>query len=435
MRRFQRVLDPEGLTVREQREESSTGRYARPFAAKSAAELSRGGYVRAELGETVFYPPDAAVLLSDEFLDQHCFRVRAGSGENRGRVGLEFEPVRGRSLPDVRGVLWLDAATSELRTLDYTFTGVRREQGGTTAWGGRLEFDHLATGGWIVRRWTLRMPQMGRRASTALGLMGSDNVSRLVSILEVGGEVTQVNEAATEPERAAVAGAVWDSTRTAAVAGARVVLEGTSLEARTAADGSFRIARVPEGRYRLTWSHPRADSLGFAPPPLEVEVGTSGERVVALAIPRRAARDTAPRGTVVLDTLTTVGRARTVALENAGFYERQRLGLGRLMSGDDFRARGGARVTDAISGIMGIFARNRGYSDVVFTQRHAGATCTVPVFLDGVPSTATELNRLPPGEVTAVEVYEGTNVPGRFILPANPSARVCGAVVVWTKGR
>lgn len=437
IRRYRRVLEPERLTVLQAEEDSATGRYASPFTALAAEDLASGGYVRARGEETLFYPPDAAVLLSDTFLDQHCFRVRRGRGENAGQVGLEFEPVRGRTLPDVRGVLWLDAGTAELRTLDYAFTGVALGAA-DTPWGGRVHFDRLPSGGWIVRRWSLRMPQMGRPvARPELGLMGRSGAPVLVAVVEVGGEVTRVDEAPAEPRRAAVAGLVWDSTRAAAVAGARVFLDGTSHAAVTGADGRFRIEQVPEGRYRLVWSHLRADSLGFTPPPAAVEVGASGETTVAFAIPRAlaasAARDTVPRRaerTVALDTLTAVSRARLPRLERAGVYDRQRTGMGRHMGGEVFQRRSGARITDRISGIMGIFARHAGGTAVIFTQRRARIECIVPVFLDGKRASATELNRLRPEEIAAVEVYEGKDVPGRFIVNA---FRPCGAIAVWTR--
>lgn len=437
IRRYRRVLEPDRLTVLQAAEDSTTGRYASPFTALPAENLASGGYVRTQGDETLFFPPDAAVLLSDTFLNQHCFRVRPGRGENAGQVGLEFEPIRGRTLPDVRGVLWLDAANAELRTLDYAFTGVAL--GPTdTRWGGRVHFDRLPSGGWIVRRWSLRMPQMGRpTARPELGLMGRSGAPVVVAVVEVGGEVTRVDEAAPEPRRASVAGVVWDSTRAAAIAGARVFLDGTGHAALTGADGRFLIEQVPEGRYRLVWSHPRADSLGFTPPPAAVEVGASGETTVAFAIPRAlraiAARDTVPRRaerTVALDTLTAVSRARLPRLERAGVYERQRTGLGRHMAAEVFQRRNGARITDRISGIMGIFARNRGGTAVVFTQRHADVECVVPVFLDGTMTSATELNRLLPEEIVAVEVYERSEVPGRFIVNAS---RPCGAIAVWTR--
>jgi hypothetical protein len=58
------------------------------------------------------------------------------------------------------------------------------------------------------------------------------------------------------------------------------------------------------------------------------------------------------------------------------------------------------------------------------------------VFLDGRRVAAKELNRLRREDVVAVEIYEGTDVPGEFNIAAHYNSsgrrRACGAIVVWT---
>ncbi len=127
-----------------------------PFSATPVARLARHGYMEAAEGDSVvFHAPDANTLLSDAFLDHHCFRLR----ERRGRVGLEFAPTAARSLPDVRGVLWMDRRTARLRTLEYTYVNLPYENP-DDALGGELEFEQLPDGAWIVRRWVVRMPRL-----------------------------------------------------------------------------------------------------------------------------------------------------------------------------------------------------------------------------------------------------------------------------------
>ena len=48
--------------------------------------------------ESIYWAPDAAVLLSDEFLDTHCFHVTRNERRAPGLIGLAFQPVRGRNL-------------------------------------------------------------------------------------------------------------------------------------------------------------------------------------------------------------------------------------------------------------------------------------------------------------------------------------------------
>jgi hypothetical protein len=140
-----------------------------PFASRPARELARLGYVRAGAGGIEWYGPDAEVLLSDLFLEQHCFYLRRGEGERAGWVGLAFQPVLARGMPDVRGVLWLDERSAELRRLDFTYTGVelRDVQASDTAPAptepaGEVHFARTAGGAWIVSRWELRGVQAER---------------------------------------------------------------------------------------------------------------------------------------------------------------------------------------------------------------------------------------------------------------------------------
>lgn len=183
MVRHERELDPRTLRVRSERLHEDSGLGENTYVSLPAETLAREGFIRDDGDAAVFYAPDAQVLLSDEFLDGHCFRVQAGEGEERGLVGLAFEPIRGRKLPDIRGVLWVDARTAELRHLEYRYTGLKLGRGGDRV-GGRIEFERLPTGAWIVRRWWIRMPLVGpqrpRRRVAVVGLR------------EEGGEVREI---------------------------------------------------------------------------------------------------------------------------------------------------------------------------------------------------------------------------------------------------
>ena len=64
-------------------------------------------------GDLQYSAPDARVLLSDEFLDTHCFRI-AEAQNGDGRIGLAFEPLEDSPLRDIEGVLWIDRSTAML---------------------------------------------------------------------------------------------------------------------------------------------------------------------------------------------------------------------------------------------------------------------------------------------------------------------------------
>lgn len=159
---------------------SYAGRH--PWRSVPIAELEEHGYAREAEEGTYFYGPDAEVLLSDQFLDSHCFRYRTGDDDIV--VGLAFEPVRQvDDRVDVDGVLWLNRETSQLRTLEFRYTGIERPTHLGTGPGpyGQMEFDQLPDGGWIVRDWWIRTPTGSRQRG----------VQTYVTYAQQGGRVNQ----------------------------------------------------------------------------------------------------------------------------------------------------------------------------------------------------------------------------------------------------
>lgn len=285
--RFERELDPGSLRVVREDRTTKTEVTTHPFESIPADSLSRRGFVQTTPEGTFYYAPDAHVLLSDSFLNDHCFHVAEGGEE--GLVGLAFEPVRGRSVPDVRGVFWLDQETAELRYLEY---GYVRPPVSVPAGklGGRVEFERLPTGAWIVGRWAIRMPQIVREVATTTettgSLPGRRSRERLTAIHEQGGEVAVAGTGARRlPARVALAGSVYDSLGAAPLAGASVFLSGTAHRAVTDAEGRFRMAGVPEGDYSLSFSHPVLAALGVAPPVRAVSLRGGDPAAVELATP------------------------------------------------------------------------------------------------------------------------------------------------------
>jgi hypothetical protein len=279
--------ETERITSETSQRLSSSGRSV--WRSRDASELTRVGY-REERGDGIhFFAPDAALLLSDEFQDTHCFGVQRGEGPTAGLVGLTFQPSRRRGVTDVSGVLWLDAATAELRHLDFRFTGLPREEDHEGV-GGRVEFARLAGGAWIVRRWRLRMPQMVAKAWNTTAWRGSNVV--LKALRETGGYVQEVSTGAGErvfaAESGTLEGVVVDAVTEIPLADARVALVGTDRRATTDSRGRFRIAELGEGRYSVTFTHPRTDSLRYRVPATDVAVWTGAAASVRLLSPSLA---------------------------------------------------------------------------------------------------------------------------------------------------
>jgi len=186
--RYRRKLDLSGDLVEEEMRRSASFMGRTPIRSLPPEDLSILGYVRQrERGEYDYFGPDARVLLSDLFLATHCFRL-VDDEDRPGMVGLAFEPVGRRPVPDIRGTFWLNRETATLALLEYSYTSAPWTEAQGVA-GGRVEFGILPSGAWVIRRWWIRMPLMVR--DYALRRLGSDGL-RVEAILEEGEEVVKV---------------------------------------------------------------------------------------------------------------------------------------------------------------------------------------------------------------------------------------------------
>lgn len=172
---------------------SSTGS---PFMTLPPEVLVDGGYVQLDADSLILYGVGPAVVLSELFLQSHCFGLRDGGAE---RVGLEFVPIRTVGPPDVRGVLWLDRATGELRTLEFTYTGLAF-RGPVERLGGELEFRRIPNGTWIVSRWVVRGPLLTHHAAWALTEIPMARF-RIHALREISGEVLSIQDRHGRPVR------------------------------------------------------------------------------------------------------------------------------------------------------------------------------------------------------------------------------------------
>jgi len=272
--RYERDLDASLRVVREELTRSDTVFTRSPFVSAPATDLAARGYVRAGAdGSAQYFAPDADALLSDAFLDGHCFRVRGGDRHHRGMVGLTFEPARGRDLPDVAGVLWLDSATAELRTLEFDYTNFRLAGFDADEAAGLVEFRRVPSGHWVVREWWIRMPMLtvtedrrrGERRPTVTGFrVAGGRVSALL---------TERGARRFEMAAGEVTGTVSMGGADRRLAGVEVSLVGTAYSATTDDSGRFRIAEVSPGRYTARATHPAFFVRGGAGVGVEVREG------------------------------------------------------------------------------------------------------------------------------------------------------------------
>jgi hypothetical protein len=298
VRRFWRKLDPAGSILQDSVAPSdiSTGS---PFVAVPLEKLAAVGYVEADQQELLFHAPDARVLLSEAFQESHCFALKEAPQGEPGLIGLSFEPVHQGDLSDVRGTLWVERATAELKRLEYQYTRVPGVRGTSASAAGRMEFRRLDDGRWVVSRWNIRMPtvtaeqvQPTARIPGAPGTVEPQLRYKLTGLREEGGDVltvvTSSGSRVSLTGSSVLRGLVFDSTQSRPLAGARVSVGGPGHSAVTDSGGRFEIRDIPPGDYQVTFASPRVQALGWHPRGASVSLREGATLEQTLAVPSLA---------------------------------------------------------------------------------------------------------------------------------------------------
>lgn len=283
--RYSRGLDPRNLRVLEESWSDQQGLMDRPFFSLSGDSLSRVGYRRDAGDAQYYYAPDAEVLLSRAFLRDHCYEAVQGGRDRRGLVGIAFEPLPTRRVPEVMGTIWVDARSFELRFVEFRYTAMESFEGADRV-GGEVHFGKLANGAWVTSRWFLRIPQFGRSVrpvETATRLPSVVLRPTMHRLIEEGGIVfTKGLRMFDRP--AAVTGVVFDSAGRP-FPGVTVRLGGTPFSTTTGEDGRFRLDSLPAGRFTLIAEHGSYTGAGsyVADEAVDLREGVSASHILRAA--------------------------------------------------------------------------------------------------------------------------------------------------------
>jgi hypothetical protein len=205
------------------------------------------------------------------------------------------------------------------------------------------------------------------------------------------------------------------------MANVRVEVEGTTSRALTNAEGTFSLAELPSGTQSVT-----ARQLGFAPVSKPVDLST-----------REVATTTITMSQPVQMLDPVVVRAESdMGLDNIGFTTRKRAMSGTFMDADDIMKRGPNVLTDVFRTVPSLrVVPVSPYDYAVESSRGnmLGGNC-VKFWLDGSqydPVFPGDVDRMiPPYNIAAIEVYNGSTVPIEF-TSANSSN--CAVIVIWSK--
>jgi len=224
-----------------------------PFiAARSATAFASEGYMRERAGgDRDYYAPDEAVLLDEAFAASHCLRVIAADPAHAGEVGIGFEPVTPErdSLVEIRGTVWLNGKTLDLRTLDFAYTNLEPVNDGSS---GSIIFQSMPSGVPMIVRWTIHSPiiatdesEMSTGIRRSLPPRRERHRFRVLGYQVLGAEARQVtwpDGSSWQPRLASVTGLIVD-LHGRVVPGARVWINGMGDTVVTDTAGVFRLPR------------------------------------------------------------------------------------------------------------------------------------------------------------------------------------------------
>ncbi len=411
--RYQRTLQPRTLRVTAEDRSSREGASEQPFTSIDADTLSRRGFAWAESdGSIVYHGPDATVLLSEAFLRDHCFGLVTGRDSTASLLGLAFEPVARRGRTDVRGTLWVDARSFELRYVAFRYDHLPVPAEDPEA-RGEIRFERLSSGAWVVGRWFIRMPQFGvERVAQLEQLRATVPTERYVvtSYREEGGDVRLAGSSLSTAS-AALEGRAMDSTGNAPLRGGVVRLSGTRYQAPLRLDGRFVLESLPQGSFTLVVEHPGYTALGIhaAEQDLSIAgVGRSQTLVNALTTAQIL------RALCPLDSMSDERAALRVVVDAVGSSGGS--GVDRMLSPIDTTRAGGRAVEvswNEFAGTSGSSLRSvrktaqapiDGRGSAVFCHLPARTSLQVDVLVNLRPTGRRGLVRLEPRTITALTV-------------------------------
>jgi TonB family protein len=217
-----------------------------------------------------------------------------------------------------------------------------------------------------------------------------------------------------------IMGVVVDSTLDVGIAGAEVLLEGTSRHAMTDERGQFRIdGEAASGgtlRVRRLGFHPKvvAASGPTGLEPIRVQLAPATQHLTAVLVRGERTRYT--------------GRL-------AGYYERlEQRSVGQFITRAEMERERQTQLSQVLRRAPGVTV-GRGRAGIMNSVRMRGRDCWPLVWLDGAQMGAgdVDIDSFSPSSLEGIELYLGsTNAPSRYQGMRGKSE--CGTILLWSRG-
>jgi hypothetical protein len=265
------------------------------------------------------------------------------------------------------------------------------------------------------------------------GLQPGSTVSFAVTVL--GGRATEEEVTLSQAsiqfrdfsidigESGAIRGFVLDAETGAGISSAEVSIRGTRYHAITGSSGEFVIDGLEQGEYLLEMEH-----LAYGRQTQSITLGSRNVLVEA-----RFSQEAIQLQGITVSVLQP-------RLENEGFYTRRRRHSATdatHLTGEELMQRDSTSLPWALRNVWSTELRMSSEKGPILQHRSRGATCDMPIFLDGMLMLGFfNLGSLRPSEILAVEVYP-PQAPAPPLLPDRFRNRSdypgCGGVLIWTR--
>ena len=205
------------------------------------------------------------------------------------------------------------------------------------------------------------------------------------------------------------------------IAGARVTVWDSGIDATTNVDGQFILKGLPIGTYTL-----ETRALGFQLHRRPVDVSDGAEKFVDVVMDAVAP---------TLDLVKVKAGLNTGAVPLAEFERRRKGGFGHFLDEVQIERRAAMHTSDLFRSTPGMTIMPSAATGerVLMNAAGGGGVCVPAVFLNGVTIT-TDGNLdafINPKDVRAIEIYSRVaSVPVQF-----QSRNGCGSIVLWTGAR
>jgi hypothetical protein len=201
--------------------------------------------------------------------------------------------------------------------------------------------------------------------------------------------------------------------------GAEARIAAASRSAFSDHDGIIRIQGIPTGSHVV-----EVRRLGYRTELLRVDFspGAVVEGEIELVVEP-----------VLGDSLHVQAGRQSARLRRAGFHDRQSWNDGTFLTRDQLstrRARSPAELLQGVRGTRVVPTRTAGGYRIL--QKRFGGDCDVLIWIDGIPSSAADLESLRIENIEGIEVYPGAQLPRQFNQLGPRGFSACGAAVIWT---